>query len=375
MATTRMASTPIDSSGSKGQLVSIANPASSGVTRIGNKTKAPRMSLFQMVGSVGIIVGLLSMAVLGVSLASQRGKKKTVEVVQATMTLDGLLHDSASPISSHVEHPIADPLASPKIPTPPHEIQTPTPPKDTTPPVPVIEPRVSVPVQVNPEVVSPPKIVKKEEVTPPRPRVEIEETPAPPKTAPTPPAVIAKSGRKEGGAKLTPTEKKPAKDPNIEQFGTPIEFQKTLQDAYNKGAKEKKPVMILHFHGTFEQNAFTSEEAELLRSNALMDESVAEFISEHFVAAYIKSPVPKAVKGKQPPDIVTTYFCLAATAGVIHAIPGPVNAPEFLKEAKWIWEKREACKSKRVGMPTNMRPSCTPPTENASWQSMKIPGS
>jgi hypothetical protein len=76
--------------------------------------------------------------------------------------------------------------------------------------------------------------------------------------------------------------------------------------------------------------------------SALADETVGKFLNEHFVASFQKVGTFKIVgtpngQAQKQGGNVASYFC-APDGRVLHAIAGPVNAPAFLKEAKWVVE-------------------------------------
>src|SRR5258707_516154 len=64
-----------------------------------------------------------------------------------------------------------------------------------------------------------------------------------------------------------------------------------------------------------------------------MDEKVAEFVNEHFIATYLKVGTFQIVNGQKQGGNVVSYFCLGDGA-VLHAVPGSVNARTFLSEAR-----------------------------------------
>jgi hypothetical protein len=68
--------------------------------------------------------------------------------------------------------------------------------------------------------------------------------------------------------------------------------------------------------------------------NALARPQVAEFVQDRFVPTYLKVGTFQIVGGQKVGGNVASYFCLP-DGGVLHAIPGPVNAATFLSEARW----------------------------------------
>src|SRR5258707_13116437 len=71
-----------------------------------------------------------------------------------------------------------------------------------------------------------------------------------------------------------------------------------------------------------------------------MDDKVAEFVNEHFIATYLKVGTFQIVNGQKQGGHVASYFCLGDGA-VLHAVPGAVNARTFLSEARWAVETRK----------------------------------
>jgi hypothetical protein len=75
--------------------------------------------------------------------------------------------------------------------------------------------------------------------------------------------------------------------------------------------------------------------------SALVDPRVAEYVNEHFVATYLKVGTFQIIGGKKVGGNVASYFCLF-DGSVLHAVAGPVNAAQFLSEARWAVETRKA---------------------------------
>jgi hypothetical protein len=71
--------------------------------------------------------------------------------------------------------------------------------------------------------------------------------------------------------------------------------------------------------------------------NALSDSTVGEYLDQHFVAAYQKVGTFRVVNGQKQGGNVASYFCLP-DGTVLHAVPGPVNAATFLREARFAVE-------------------------------------
>jgi hypothetical protein len=75
--------------------------------------------------------------------------------------------------------------------------------------------------------------------------------------------------------------------------------------------------------------------------NALADDKVGEFVNTHFVAGYKKVGTFRKEGGAKNGGNVATYFCLPDQT-VLHAIPGPVDAAVFLREARWAVDLYES---------------------------------
>jgi hypothetical protein len=73
--------------------------------------------------------------------------------------------------------------------------------------------------------------------------------------------------------------------------------------------------------------------------NALANESVGGYISDHFVCAVVKVGTFTVANGQKQGGNVASYFC-TADGSVLHAIAGPVNADMMLREARWVVETR-----------------------------------
>lgn len=69
--------------------------------------------------------------------------------------------------------------------------------------------------------------------------------------------------------------------------------------------------------------------------NALANPEVGKFVNEHFVSAYQKVATFRIVGTQKQGGNVAAYFC-APDGRVLHVVAGPVNAPQFLHEARWV---------------------------------------
>ncbi len=68
---------------------------------------------------------------------------------------------------------------------------------------------------------------------------------------------------------------------------------------------------------------------------ALSNPQVGDFVNRNFVSTYVKVGTFQLVAGQKQGGNVATYFC-TADGNVLHAIAGPVDANNFLYEARWI---------------------------------------
>jgi hypothetical protein len=71
--------------------------------------------------------------------------------------------------------------------------------------------------------------------------------------------------------------------------------------------------------------------------NALANPEVGKYVNEHFCSSFQKVATFKIVGKAKQGGNVAAYFC-APDGRVLHAIAGPVDAPTFLREAKWVVE-------------------------------------
>ncbi len=73
---------------------------------------------------------------------------------------------------------------------------------------------------------------------------------------------------------------------------------------------------------------------------ALTSKEVGEYVNKYFAASFQKVATFKIVGGAKQGGNVAAYFC-APDGRVLHCVAGPVNAPTFLREAKWVVETAE----------------------------------
>jgi hypothetical protein len=79
--------------------------------------------------------------------------------------------------------------------------------------------------------------------------------------------------------------------------------------------------------------------------NALANPEVGKFVNEYFVSAFQKVATFRIVGKQKQGGNVATYFC-APDGRVLHVIAGPVNAQQFLREARWVVDTtKEAIKT------------------------------
>src|SRR5580765_3384493 len=71
-----------------------------------------------------------------------------------------------------------------------------------------------------------------------------------------------------------------------------------------------------------------------------MDEKVGDYLNAYFVASYQKVGTFRVVEGQKQGGNVASYFC-TPDGRVLHVIAGPVNAKEFLREARWVVESHK----------------------------------
>ena len=75
--------------------------------------------------------------------------------------------------------------------------------------------------------------------------------------------------------------------------------------------------------------------------NALADPRVVDYFNDNFICTYLKVGTFQIINGKKVGGNVASYFCLW-DGGVLHAVPGKVNADKLLDEARWAYETRKA---------------------------------
>ena len=73
----------------------------------------------------------------------------------------------------------------------------------------------------------------------------------------------------------------------------------------------------------------------------MTNEQVGEYVGTHFVAAHKKVGTFQKNGANKNGGNVATYFC-RPDGTVVHAVPGPVNADVFLREARWAVDVHES---------------------------------
>jgi hypothetical protein len=138
--------------------------------------------------------------------------------------------------------------------------------------------------------------------------------------------------------KLPDTE--PAIDSRLTTFGTRIGFYPSAVDAFEAARKDSdKLVLVMHYGGLFEDGAFKSDAVEQFRRDCLLDPDVAAAIQREFVCSHMKVGPSRHQNGRNTGSVVA-YFCLS-NGKVLHAIAGPVQAEQFLRELDWLQETRK----------------------------------
>jgi hypothetical protein len=80
----------------------------------------------------------------------------------------------------------------------------------------------------------------------------------------------------------------------------------------------------------------------------LSDTAVGQFIGEHFEASHQKVGTFQVVNGQKRGGNVASYFCLS-DGTVVHAVAGPLDAQQFLREAKWATDVRKVALIEAAG--------------------------
>jgi len=89
--------------------------------------------------------------------------------------------------------------------------------------------------------------------------------------------------------------------------------------------------------------------------NALANPKVGDYVNAHFVSSYQKVGTFRInSRGQKQGGNVASYFCLP-DGTVIHAIPGPVNAGTFLREARFAVETHKLAAANSRNDPVRYR--------------------
>ena len=75
---------------------------------------------------------------------------------------------------------------------------------------------------------------------------------------------------------------------------------------------------------------------------------MGRFIGENFEATHQKVGTFQIVNGQKQGGNVASYFCLS-DGTVVHAVAGPLDAQQFLREAKWAIEVRKLAMTEAAG--------------------------
>jgi hypothetical protein len=81
---------------------------------------------------------------------------------------------------------------------------------------------------------------------------------------------------------------------------------------------------------------------------ALASEKVGDYLNDRFYSASQKVGTFRVVNGKKQGGNVASYFC-TGDGTVLHAVPGPVKADVFLKEARWAVEAHKLAQTDSRG--------------------------
>jgi hypothetical protein len=81
---------------------------------------------------------------------------------------------------------------------------------------------------------------------------------------------------------------------------------------------------------------------------------VGRYIGENFEATHQKVGTFQIVAGQKQGGNVASYFCLC-DGTVVHAVAGPLDAHQFLREAKWASEIRKLAMTEAEGQSARYR--------------------
>lgn len=75
---------------------------------------------------------------------------------------------------------------------------------------------------------------------------------------------------------------------------------------------------------------------------------MGRFVAEHFEATHQKVGTFRVVNGTKIGGNVASYFCLS-DGTVIHAVAGPLNAQQYLRELRWAVDLRKLAAAEAGG--------------------------
>jgi hypothetical protein len=158
---------------------------------------------------------------------------------------------------------------------------------------------------------------------------------------PVPAVVDDDRSRANAAARLAPTGTRVDTTRN-RTFGTRVEFMTDVPATWvDPMADKSKLVLIVTYAGPFRNGSFVSANAERFRKDCLMNDDVADFLEKNDFVCVMQcvSGLPQQDGAKTDGNVVT-YFC-QNDKSVLHAISGPVDAAEFLRQAYWILAVRK----------------------------------
>ncbi|HMF11354.1 MAG TPA: hypothetical protein VKE94_03585 [Gemmataceae bacterium] len=87
--------------------------------------------------------------------------------------------------------------------------------------------------------------------------------------------------------------------------------------------------------------------------NALANDEVGKYVSEHFVSSFQKVATFRIVGGQKQGGNVASYFC-TPDSRVLHVVAGPVNAATMLRESRWVVEAYKLAELNGAGDPADL---------------------
>jgi hypothetical protein len=310
----------------------LGRPAKPLTTTVARRAPVRRVSARALLASAAGIALLIVMAGLGIYFSVHQRPAKPQPISEPN-----LVSNEAPPIISQSSNPQPRPIEIASRPVATFEPLPVEPmPIAAEPEALAILPREFLP---EPVLIEPTRPIARVEKPTPEPTLE------PPKREPRLPAIVEKP-KPDAAAQLPPTEQP---ERTADRFGTTINFLATPALAYERARTQKdKLVMLLHYAGSFERGRFTCEAAESLRTEALLDDEVADYVNENFICSHQRVGAMRLVNGVESGGTVVTYFCLS-DGTVLHTIAGPVDGRQFLQEAHWIVDTRKSAILKMQG--------------------------